>query len=187
MNLNWRSGARKTPKYCCSTWLEKRSHGSTRISLFLAICVYPWNPWLEFWSSDIAEDRLLPAVRWKIPVTRARLVIITAAFVSNRRIFPVIHAHLQQRTRRDFDPRSYRATFALSQGQSRAGRRTPEVPDFVRALPYSQDDSVVGLVVSEWHWLMSICAEPRVPAIKAATHFAGVVVQNHFMAIDSAA
>jgi len=87
----------------------------------------------------IGKGRLLPLVRWEIPIAGAGFVVVAAGGVADSGVAPIIHAHLQQGAAGDSDAGFDGASFEVAGREGGAGGGAPEMPDAVGIFADAED------------------------------------------------
>src|SRR2546429_4101552 len=141
----------------------------------------------KLWPADVGKSCFLPLRRGEIPMARTGFVIVFAGAVTGCRIPPIVKSNLQQRAGGNLYASFDRASFQSARGKRSSGRRTPEMPDAIRALTYANHGGMLGFVIGARHgFVVVVAAEPGMANIQTSSHAAKVVVEHSVLAAESA-
>src|SRR5947208_14435873 len=100
-------------------------------------------------------------------MARTGFVIVFAGAVTGCRIPPIVKSNLQQRAGGNLYASFDRASFQSARGKRSSGRRTPEMPDAIRALTYANHGGMLGFVIGARHgFVVVVAAEPGMANIR---------------------
>src|SRR5256884_9214726 len=141
----------------------------------------------KLWPADVGKSCFLPLRRGEIPMARTGFVIVFAGAVTGCRIPPIVKSDLQQSSGGNLQASFDCASFQSARGKRSSGRRTPEMPDAIRALTYANHGGMLGFVIGARHgFVVVVAAEPGMANIQTSSHAAEVVVEHKILAVGSA-
>src|SRR5207237_10411588 len=114
--------------------------------------------------------------RREVPMRRTGFGIVVTRAVTACRMPPMVQSNLQQRAGGNLYASLDRASFQSARGKRSSGRRTPEMPDAIRALTYANHGGMLGFVIGARHgFVVVVAAEPGMANIQTSSHAAKVV------------
>src|SRR5438132_6972583 len=120
-------------------------------------------------------------------MARTGFVIVFAGAVTGCRIPPIVKSNVQHSSGGNLQASFDCASFQSARGKRSSGRRTPEMPDAIRALTYTNHGGMLGFVIGARHgFVVVVAAEPGMANIQTSSHAAKVVVEHSVLAVDSA-